>query len=193
MHDETKCVHSGKFRDSTTRGVNTPIFTSSSYEYLDREETPYPRYFNLPNQEAVTQKLCSLEGAKAGVLFSSGMAAVSTAVLSFVGAGDHVVLLDELHGGTHPFATDTFANRGIDYTFAGTNAELVAEATTARTKVIVIESPTNPLLGILNIRRVDGFAKSRNIVTIIDNTFATPINQNPIALGMDIVVHSGTK
>ena len=68
MHNETKCVHSGKYRDSTTRGITSPIFTSSSYEYLDREESLYPRYFNLPNQEAVVQKLCALEGAESGVL-----------------------------------------------------------------------------------------------------------------------------
>ncbi|MGD0658312.1 MAG: PLP-dependent aspartate aminotransferase family protein [Syntrophorhabdales bacterium] len=193
MHRETECVHSGKYRDSTTRGVTSPIFTSSSYEYLDRDDAPYPRYFNLPNQEAVVRKLCALEGAESGVLFSSGMAAISTAVLANAGAGDHVVLLDELYGGTHAFATDTFDRLAITHTFARTDADLVAEGTTPRTKAIVIESPTNPLLGILDIRRVADFGKSRGITTIMDNTFATPINQNPLSLGIDVVVHSGTK
>ena len=193
MHNETICVHSGKYRDSATRGVTSPIFTSSSYEYLDRDDTPYPRYFNLPNQEVVVRKLCALEGAESGVLFSSGMAAVSTAVLANARAGDHVVLLDELYGGTHAFATDTFNRLGIEYAFAGTGADLVAEAATPQTKVIVIESPTNPLLGIIDIHSVAEFAKSRGITTIMDNTFATPINQNPLALGIDVVVHSGTK
>lgn len=193
MQNETKCVHSGTYRDGTTRGVNTPIFTSSSYEYLDRDDVPYPRYFNLPNQEVVVRKLCALEGAEEGVLFSSGMAAMSTAILTFAGTGDHVVLLDELYGGTHRFATDMLNRLGIAYAFAGTDADLVERAATPRTRVIVIESPTNPLLSVLDIRRVADFARDRGIVTIVDNTFATPINQNPIALGMDVVVHSGTK
>jgi cystathionine beta-lyase/cystathionine gamma-synthase len=193
MRIETECVHSGKYRDEVTRGINTPIFTSSSYEYLDREEAVYPRYFNTPNQDAVVRKMCVLEGAENGVLFSSGMAAISTAVLSFARSGDHVVMLDELYGGTHAFATDTFDRFGIRYSFAATNADAVAQAIAPETKVIVIESPTNPLLGILDIRRVAEVARKRGITTIIDNTFATPVNQTPIALGIDVVIHSGTK
>jgi cystathionine beta-lyase/cystathionine gamma-synthase len=193
MRKETECVHVGKYRDDATRGTNTPIFTSSAFEYLDRDETFYPRYFNTPNQDAVVRKMCVLEGAESGILFSSGMAAISTAVFSLAGAGDHVVMLDELYGGTHAFATDMFDQFGIRYSFAATNAESVAQAALPETKVIVIESPTNPLLGILDIRRVAEFAKNRGIATIIDNTFATPVFQNPIALGIDVVVHSGTK
>ena len=98
MKKETQCVHSGGFRDRTTRGINTPIFTSSAYEYLDRENCPYPRYFNTPNLEAVVSKVCALEGAEDGVLFSSGMAAISTSILAFAGSGDHVVMMDELYG-----------------------------------------------------------------------------------------------
>jgi cystathionine beta-lyase len=193
MQIETQCVHSGRYRDQATGGTNTPIFTSSSFEYLDREETVYPRYFNTPNQEAVVRKICAVERAEDGVLFSSGMAAISTTVLAFAGSGDHVVMLDELYGGTHAFATDTFDRFGIRYSFAGTDAESVAQAALPDTRVIVIESPTNPLLSILDIRRVAEFAKSRGITTVIDNTFATPVNQNPTALGMDVVIHSGTK
>jgi len=193
MRIETDCVHSGKYRDTVTRGLNTPIFTSSSYEYLDREETMYPRYFNTPNQDAVVRKMCVLEGAENGVLFSSGMAAISTAILAFAGAGDHVVMLDELYGGTHAFATDTFDRFGIRYSFAATSADAVAKAILPETKVIVIESPTNPLLGIIDIRCVADAARKQGITTVIDNTFATPINQKPIGLGIDVVVHSGTK
>lgn len=153
----------------------------------------YPRYFNTPNQDAVVKKMCVLEGAENGILFSSGMAAISTSVLALAGAGDHVVMLDELYGGTHAFATGAFDHFGLRYSFAETDADSVAGAALPETKVIVIESPTNPLLGILDIRRVAEFARSRGIITIIDNTFATPINQTPIALGIDVVVHSGTK
>ncbi|MBW2573327.1 MAG: PLP-dependent transferase, partial [Deltaproteobacteria bacterium] len=108
MKKETQCVHSGTYRDNSTRGVNTPIFTSSAFDYLNRQDTPYPRYFNTPNQDTVVKKLCALEGAEDGVVFSSGMAAISTTILSFAGAGDHVILLDDLYGGTHAFATDEF-------------------------------------------------------------------------------------
>ncbi len=193
MNKETLCVQSGTYHDAATGGVNTPIFTSSSFEYLDREDCPYPRYFNTPNQEAVVRKLCVLEGAEDGVLCSSGMAAISTAILAHAGSGDHVVMLDALYGGTHAFATDTFSHFGIQHSFVATNAESVAQALTPKTKVIVIESPTNPLLAIIDIRKVAEVARARGITTIMDNTFATPIHQRPLALGIDVVVHSGTK
>jgi cystathionine beta-lyase/cystathionine gamma-synthase len=193
MQKETQCVHAGTYHDARTRGVNTPIFTSSSYEYLDREETPYPRYFNTPNQAAVVEKLCALEGGEDGVLFSSGMAAITSTVLAFAGAGDHVVMLDALYGGTHAFVTDTFDRLNIGYTFTATEAGAVIQAVTPATKVIVIESPTNPLLAVIDICEVARLARERGILTVIDNTFASPINQTPIALGIDVVVHSGTK
>jgi cystathionine beta-lyase/cystathionine gamma-synthase len=193
MRKETECVHGGTYIDKATRGTNTPIFTSSSYEYLDREETIYPRYFNTPNQKAVVQKMCVLEGAENGILFSSGMAAISTAVLALAHSGDHVVMMDELYGGTHAFATNAFDRFGIRYSFAATDADAVIQAILPETKVIVIESPTNPLLSVLDIRRVAEAAKKRGVHTIIDNTFASPINQNPLQLGIDVVIHSGTK
>ena len=193
MKKETLCIHSGTYHDGVTRGVNTPIFTSSAYEYLDREETVYPRYFNTPNQTAVVEKLCALEGGEDGVLFSSGMAAITTTVLAFAGAGDHVVMLDALYGGTHAFVTDTFDRLGIGYTFTATKAESVMQAVTPTTKVIVIESPTNPLLDVIDIREVSRFAREQGVLTVFDNTFASPVNQTPIALGIEVVVHSGTK
>jgi cystathionine beta-lyase len=193
MKKETQCVHSGTYYDNSTRGVNTPIFTSSAFDYLNRQDTPYPRYFNTPNQDTVVKKLCALEGAEDGVVFSSGMAAISTTILSFAGAGDHVILLDDLYGGTHAFATDEFKRLGIEYTFVATDSDSVREALRENTKVVVIESPTNPLLSVIDIRNVAKFAREHNLITVIDNTFATPINQNPIGMGIDIVVHSGTK
>ena len=193
MKKETQCVHSGGFRDSVTRGINTPVFTSSAYEYLDRDDCPYPRYFNTPNADAVVKKMCALERGEDGVLFGSGMAAMSTAILAFAGSGDHVVMMDELYGGTHAFATDQFDRLGITYTFAATNAPSICNAANERTKVIVIESPTNPFLSVIDIREVARFARDRGITTVIDNTFATPVNQNPLEFGMDVVMHSGTK
>lgn len=193
MRKETQCIHSGTVLDSIAGGVNSPIFPSSAFGYLNREETPYPRYFNTPNQKAVVDKVCALEGAEDGVLFSSGMAAMSTAILAFAGKGDHLVMMDELYGGTHAFATDLFGRFGIGYSFAPTDADAVCRCVRKNTKVIVIESPTNPLLSVVDIRKVARFARRKGIVTIIDNTFASPINQTPVGLGIDVVVHSGTK
>lgn len=193
MKKETQCVHSGTYYDTVTRGINTPIFTSSAFDYLDREDTPYPRYFNTPNQDAVVQKLSILEEAEDGLLFSSGMAAISTTILAFASTGDHVIMLDDLYGGSHAFATDEFQRLGIDYTFAATDADSVCKAIKKNTKLVVIESPTNPLLNVIDIRKIAEFAKKNGLVSIIDNTFATPINQNPIRMGIDIVIHSGTK
>ncbi len=193
MHTDTQCVHSGSYFEATTGGINTPIFTSSAYDYLNREDPPYPRYFNTVNQDVVVKKVCALEAAEDGVLFSSGMAAMSTAILAFAGSGDHVVLMDELYGGTHAFVTDAFEHLGIDYTFAETSVAAITAAVTDRTRVVVIESPTNPLLGVVDIAGVAEMARARGITTIIDNTFASPINQKPATMGIDIVVHSGTK
>ena len=92
MKKQTQCVHGGRFVDSLTGGINTPIFTSSVFKYLNHGKQPYPRYFNTPNQDVVVEKLCELEQAEAGIVFSSGMAAISTALLSLVKKGDHIVL-----------------------------------------------------------------------------------------------------
>ena len=193
MKKETQCVHSGAIKDTIYGGVNSPIFTSTAFNYLDREHALYPRYFNTPNQSAVVAKVCALEGAEDGVLFSSGMAAVSSSILAFARAGDHVVMMDELYGGTHAFAADEFSRFGITCTFAATDADAICGAVTEKTRVIVIESPTNPLLSVIDIKKVAAFGRKRNVVTIIDNTFATPLYQNPYGLGIDVVVHSGTK
>ena len=193
MKKETQCVHSGAINDEVFGGVNSPIYTSTAFDYLDRSPVMYPRYFNTPNQRAVVAKVCALEGAEDGVLFSSGMAAISSSILSFAGQGDHVVMMDELYGGTHAFATGQFGRLGISCTFVATDADAVCGAVRENTKAIVIESPTNPLLSVIDIRKVADFAKARKVCTIIDNTFATPLYQNPVGLGIDVVVHSGTK
>jgi cystathionine beta-lyase len=193
MRKETRCVHSGALKDTVSGGVNSPIYTSSAFGYLDREHVPYPRHFNTPNQLAVVEKLCALEGTENGVLFSSGMAAISTAILAFAGSGDHVVMMDELYGGTHAFATGEFARLGLSCTFTATSAEAICAAITEKTRVVVVESPTNPLLCLVDLARVAAGARERGVVTIIDNTFATPLYQNPHQLGIDVVVHSGTK
>lgn len=193
MKKFTRCVHGGTYRDPVTKGVNTPIFTSSSFEYLDLAENVYPRYNNTPNQKAVIEKLCVLEHAEDGLVLSSGMAAISTAIFSLLGQGDHIVLQKDIYGGTHHFATAEFDRFGIAYDFVSNQMADMQKAVRDNTRVIYIETPSNPLLLITDIRAVAEFAKSKQILTVMDNTFATPINQNPLDLGIDIVVHSGTK
>jgi len=193
MKKHTQCVHSGTYVDSATKGLNTPIYTSSSYEYLDAPENVYPRYFNIPNQKSVIEKLCALENAEAGLVFSSGMAAISTVLFSFLKSGDHIVLQRDIYGGTHHFATAEFDRFGIEYSFAPGTIENIENAVRDNTRIIYIETPSNPLLVITDIEAVARFAGSKNILTVIDNTFATPINQNPLDFGIDVVTHSGTK
>lgn len=191
---KTQCVHSGKLDDERAHGINTPIYTSTSYQYLDTEERPYPRYFNTPNQRALAAKVCALEGGEAGLIFSSGMAAVSTACLSFLKAGDHIVFQPNLYGGTQHFATSKLNRYGINYTIAASqNSGDIEAAIIPDTRVIYLETPSNPLLAITDIAEIAGLCRSRQIISIIDNTFASPINQNPINFGIDIVLHSATK
>ena len=193
MKKDTQCVHSGTCVDSATKGLNTPIYTSSSFEYLDAPENVYPRYFNTPNQKSIIEKLCALEHAEDGLVFSSGMAAISTVLFSFLNSGDHIVLQRDIYGGTHHFATAEFDRFGIEYTFATGTIEELESAVRDNTRVIYIETPSNPLLVITDIEAVAKLARSKNILTVIDNTFATPINQNPLDFGLDVVTHSGTK
>ncbi len=193
MGKATQCVRSGGIPDRINRGLNTPIFTSSSFAYLDAPENVYPRYFNVPNQNAVVEKLCALEGTEAGLLFGSGMAAISTAVYAVAGQGDHVVMQRDIYGGTHHFVTADFRRFGVEYTFVDRTPAAVEAALRPNTKLVYIETPSNPLLRITDIEAVARLARARGVVTAIDNTFASPINQNPAALGVDLVIHSGTK
>ena len=193
MRKNTECVHGGTFKDEVTGGINTPIFTSSSFQYLDAPDTVYPRYFNTPNQMALIKKLCDLENAEDGLIFSSGMAAISTVLFTFLKTGDHVVLQKDIYGGTHHFVTADFERFGIQYTFTSNQTEAIENAVRDNTRIIYIETPSNPLLLITDIEAVAQVAHSKNILTVIDNTFATPINQNPLDLGIDVVAHSGTK
>ena len=193
MKKNTQCVHSGTYNDPGTKGVNTPIFTSSSFEYMDFDENVYPRYNNTPNQKAVIEKLCALENAVDGLIFSSGMAAISTAIFSLLSKGDHIILQKDIYGGTHHFATAEFDRFGIAYDFVSNQLEEIKKAVQDNTRVIYIETPSNPLLLITDIQAVAEYASSKQILTIIDNTFATPLNQSPMDLGIDIIIHSGTK
>lgn len=193
MQKNTQCVHSGSRVDPATGGLNTPIYPSSAFKYMDMLENTYPRYYNTPNQKTVVEKLCALEGAEDGILFSSGMAAISSVMLAFLSSGDHAVIQRDIYGGTHHFVTADFKRFGIEFTLTGNTAKEIEAAVRANTRLIYIETPSNPLLMITDIQAAADIGRGRGIVTAIDNTFASPINQNPIALGIDVVIHSGTK
>ena len=190
----TICVHTGTQLDNTTRGVNTPVHTSSAFGYRGSLGNLYPRYYNTPNQQAVVDKLCSLEGAEEGLLFSSGMAAISALIFGLLKQGDHLVLSKEIYGGTYHFVTSELPRFGISYTFTDTTEpESFQAALQENTRLIYLETPSNPLLKLTDIEAVTKLAREQGLLTAIDNTFASPINQTPLALGVDLVMHSGTK
>jgi cystathionine beta-lyase/cystathionine gamma-synthase len=189
----TLCVHAGTYLDERTGGIGTPIFPSTSYKYPNAtDENVYPRYFNVPNQKAVAQKVASLEKGEQGLVFSSGMAAISTVLFAHLKPGDHAVFQADLYGGTYHFVNGELAAFGIDITLAGTPEEFAA-AIRPTTRLVYIESPSNPLLRCIDLAAIATVARQHGAISVIDNTFATPINQNPITLGIDIVVHSATK
>ncbi|MCK5103164.1 MAG: PLP-dependent transferase [Cyclobacteriaceae bacterium] len=189
----TICVHEGQKPDEYS-GINTPIFTSTSYGYLDSEERIYPRYFNIPNQKVLINKLSKLENAESGLIFSSGMAAISTTLLSLLNNGNHIIFQKGLYGGTINFILEDFNRFGINYTMLTSNdSKSIYNSIKENTKIIYIETPSNPLLTIIDLKEISDVCKSNNILSIIDNTFASPINQNPIDFGIDIVLHSATK
>ena len=194
LHHATVCVHTGTVEDKNFGGVNSPIYNSSAFEFLDRPQSRYPRYHNTPNQLAVAEKLCALEYAEAGLVMSSGMAAISSVFAGLLQRGDHVVIQQSIYGGTHHFVRTQFEALDITYTLvAGTATEDYAAAINQNTKMIYFETPGNPLLDILDVRGLARLAQDHELYSVVDNTFASPVNCNPIALGVDVVVHSGTK
>lgn len=187
----TRCVHTGTI---TEHGINSPVYASSAFPYHPDKANVYPRYYNTANQEAVVQKICALEGAEAGLLFSSGMSAISSVILGLLQVGDHIILQRDLYGGTMSFVTTELPRFGITYTLVEEVTEAsLQEALKPETRLIYLETPSNPLLHITDLRMVSRFARANRVHTMIDNTFASPINQQPVTLGIDIVIHSGTK
>lgn len=194
MNLNTRCVHTGTRIPEGDQGVNTPIYTSSAYGYEEETDNLYPRSFNTINQQVVAEKLQALESGAAALIFSSGMAAISTAFMGLLRPGDHVVLQKNLYGGTHLFITTTFQQLGVEYSTAqGNSKEDFEAAWKPNTKFIYVETPSNPLLEVVDLKMISSLAKAHQAISMIDNTFASPINQRPIELGIDVVLHSATK
>lgn len=190
----TVCIHEGQIEDQQYGGAVSPIYMATSYPFLDVEEKRYPRYFNTPNQEVISTKVAALENAASALPFSSGMAAISTSLFAFLQSGDHVVFQNEIYGGSYNFVHQDFGRYGIQYSFTkGLEAHHFENEIRENTKVIYIETPSNPLLNITDIRAIADMAKKNGIITMIDNTFASPVNQTPLDLGIDISIHSATK
>ncbi|MEX0291010.1 MAG: PLP-dependent aspartate aminotransferase family protein [Flavobacteriaceae bacterium] len=190
----TICTHTGEIKDTIYKGAISPLYMSTSYAFEDVDIKRYPRYFNTPNQIGLAEKIAALEHAEAALIFGSGMAAISTTLLSFLKAGDHIVLQNLLYGGTFNLVTEQFEKYGISYSFTkGLAIEDFEAEITSNTKVIYVETPSNPLLTITDLKAVAGLAKRYDLISMIDNTFASPVNQNPLDFGIDIAIHSATK
>ncbi len=190
----TKCVHSGEIKDTQFKGAVSPIFMSTSYAYFDVDNLRYPRYFNTPNQEVIGKKIAALEGAEAGLPFASGMAAISNTLFAFLKKGDHIVLQKDIYGGAFHFAEEELNKYGIEYSFTkGIEVSDFEREIKKNTKIIYFETPSNPLLKIVDIQAIVALCKKQQLISIVDNTFASSINQQPILLGVDIVIHSATK
>jgi methionine-gamma-lyase len=200
----TACVHAGESPDPTTGALDTPIVLSSAFGFESAEDAAgafrkendayiYGRWGN-PTVEALERKLAALEGAEAAAATASGMAAISGAILSLCESGSHVVAPRAMYAESARLLRDRLPRLGITTTFVDALDEgAYARAITPATRVLYIETPSNPVLGITDIESVVGLAKAHGLVTIADNTFATPFAQTPLSLGVDIVVHSMTK
>lgn len=189
----TLCLHAGTYLDKATGGACSPIFPSTAYAFPNpANENIYPRYFNTPNLQVINRKLAALEKGEAAIVFGSGMAAIATLLLAHLKPGDHVIFQADLYGGTIQFINRELQRLGVQVSWGADAAEFAA-ALRPETRLIYVESPSNPLLRCLDLEAVAALGKRHGVLTVIDSTFATPINQNPLALGMDAVIHSATK
>ena len=190
---DTLCVHPLASEENNRGSVTSAIYPSAAYNYLDSADLQYPGFYTTYNQKRLGEILARLERGEWGIMFSSGMAAISTAILSFAQQNDHVIFSRHLYGGTWKFAEYELPKRNISYSYADNTLEGFESALRKNTKVIYIETPANPLLNIVPLKQISALAQKHGIITIVDNTFASPINQQPLMLGIDISVHSGTK
>ena len=195
MKFATKLIHSGQTIDPRTGALGMPIYQTSTYRQQSVDKFgkyDYARSDN-PSREAVEEAVAALEGGTRGFAFASGMAAITSTLLIF-SSGDHLVVCDDVYGGTYRALTSIFTRLGIQSTFVdATDPAAIAAAIRPETKGIYLETPSNPLLKITDLRAVAELARSKGIVTLVDNTFMTPYLQRPLELGCDIVLHSGTK
>ena len=193
----TKLIHAGEPKKRYGGAVSMPIFQSSTFEYggqTDYHELKYIRLNNTPNHIVLHEKLAALEGAEDALVTASGMAAISASLLAFLKSGDHFLAHESLYGGTHDLINKDFPDLGIECDFIdGCDPNGWEEKLRPETKLIYVETITNPLLDVLDLNAVVAFAKKNNLLSLIDNTFASPVNYRPIENGFDLSLHSATK
>jgi len=196
-HIETQLVHAGEPLPRIQGAVEMPIFQSATYEYAGEgnyHDVRYLRTNNTPSQLALHAKLAALEQAQAALVTASGMAAISTTLLTVLSPGDHLLAQRCLYGGTHDLVTRELAELGIAYDFIDADRrDSWAELLRPNTRAVYVEAMTNPLLEVADLEGVVDFARAHRLVSIIDNTFATPVNYRPLEAGFDLVIHSATK
>jgi len=201
FHQETETVHGGTSLHKKNGPLATPIYQTSTFEVTDNAEQVrvietdrfYTRYGN-PTNTAAENAVSALEGTEAALVFSSGMAAITTSILSLVKTGDHIVAQRDIYGGVGKFLSQWLPRLGIETTFVDTtDYEQHERAIRPNTKLLYVESPTNPVLRVVDFKRIAALAKKHGLISMLDSTFGTPINQHPAEYGIDLVMHSGTK
>jgi len=195
MRFETLAIHAGERPDKTFGAISVPIYQTSTFAFEDIGKTrgyDYSRTAN-PTRKVLEDTIAQLEGGKAGFAFATGMAAEAT-VIHLLKAGDHVISGDDVYGGTYRLFQDVMRDFGLEFSFLRMNdRRRIEEAIKPNTKMLWLETPSNPLLNIVDLEMVVDIAKQHNLMTVIDNTFATPYFLRPIGYGVDLVVHSTTK
>ncbi|OHD12903.1 MAG: cystathionine gamma-synthase [Spirochaetes bacterium GWC1_27_15] len=196
MKYQTLILHNGNEIDKATGALNIPIYQASTFNQEDVEihqKYTYARSEN-PTREALEKTVASLESGKHGYAFSSGMAAISSAISAFIEQGDHIIATSDIYGGSYRILTQFFNKFGVTTTLVDTtDLNNIKDAIKPNTKLLFLETPSNPLLKVTDIVGCVEIAKKHNLITILDNTFMSPYFQRPIELGIDVVVHSATK
>jgi cystathionine gamma-synthase len=200
-HKETKAVRGAVGLEKKNGPLATPIYQTSTFEVTDNEEQVrstgsdhyYTRYGN-PTNTVAEKTIAELEGVDAALTFASGMGAITTTIMALLKSGDHVVAQRDIYGGVTKFLSQWLPKMGIETTFVDTTEyEQHARAIRPNTKLLYLESPTNPILRVVDFKKVAALAKQHKLMSMIDSTFGTPINQQPAEFGIDLVMHSGTK
>ncbi|MDP2471697.1 MAG: aminotransferase class I/II-fold pyridoxal phosphate-dependent enzyme [Candidatus Palauibacterales bacterium] len=194
---DTRLIHAGEIRPGIEGAVELPIFQSANFESVEGEayhDIKYMRLGNSPNHAVLSAKLAALEGAEAALVAASGMAAITSVFHSLLSVGDHVIFQDCLYGGTYDYARREFARHGLTCDFVdGERPGSWGEALRPETRLIYVETITNPLVQVADLESVVAFAREHGLISVIDNTFASPVNFRPTELGFDLSLHSGTK
>ncbi|MCH8126977.1 PLP-dependent transferase [candidate division KSB1 bacterium] len=194
---ETKLIHAGEIEPRISGAVSMPIFQSANFEYAGESsynEIKYIRLNNTPNHQVLHKKLAALENAESALVTASGMAAITTSLLTVLSCGDHLLIQNSLYGGTHDFVTKDLPSFGIEYDFVdGDDPDSWEAKLQSNTKALYVETMTNPLMEVSNLIEVVNFAKRNRLISFIDNTFASPMNFRPSDWGFDLSLHSCTK